>query len=306
MAKSSDLDALKKATSNLIAGIDARIPLDPKSVRAQVRALAAIVSRLDELALKKLPGSRFGVGASDRILNYLKLFVGQVIDGDELRVVSGIQEFARRVRELKIESGYDIVSGLDFKGIRPNQYILRALHPDTERAERWRISNQIRKMPGSSEGRVLAYLQARVGQIVESHELLYVAKKKDYDRRARALRSEKGWRIRTRYTGATELTPTQYMLESLEQLPEHDRKIPDDVYDRVLNRDGRKCVKCGWGAANSNPASKAQILQVHHKKLHSKGGTNEEGNLVTLCNVHHVEVHRKDVDHDAFETWLRK
>ena len=43
--------------------------------------------------------------ARDRILAYLRKYAGQVIAGDELMIISGIQEYARRIRELRVEFG---------------------------------------------------------------------------------------------------------------------------------------------------------------------------------------------------------
>jgi len=305
MVKSPDLAASKTRLLKLLDAVSVDITVEPKMIREEVRKLASLIESLDAFSGDKFPRSRFGSAGKDRILEYMKLFVGEIVDGDELRVISGTKEYARRVRQLKVESGYDIVSGMTMEGMRPEQYKLVSPKPNEKLAEKWRTANRIRRMPGSSEGRVLEYLKARVGQIVESEELLYVAKKKDYDRRARALRSEKGWNIRTRYTGSLELTPTQYVLDSLDQLPEHDRKIPPDVYDRVQKRDGYKCVKCGWSYADRRASAKAQNLQVHHKQLHRRGGSNEEKNLATLCNVHHVEAHRKDIDENTFDAWLK-
>ena len=306
MATSKKLIELKASMARLIAATSPVTPRRPKDVRSEVLKLAAIFTSLDAFSRAQLPSQRFGRAALDRIREYMKLYVGQVIDGDELRVVSGIQEYARRVRQLKVEFGYDIVSGMEMEGMRPEQYKLLSASPDKAKAENWRIKNQIRRQKGSSESRVLAYLKANLGKIVESDDLHYVAKKKDYDRRVRALRSEKGWRIRTRLTGDLNLTPKQYVLESLEQLPEHDRKISSGVFDKVLIRDGYKCVKCGWGAENRRPDSKAQNLQVHHKLMHRQGGSNEVENLVTLCNVHHVEIHKRRIDRDGFDAWKRE
>src|SRR4051812_39299084 len=50
-----------------------------------------------------------GEGAAPRILAYLKDHVGEVVSGEELRAASGfIGEWARRVRELNVEHGWDI------------------------------------------------------------------------------------------------------------------------------------------------------------------------------------------------------
>jgi hypothetical protein len=45
--------------------------------------------------------ARRGEGGKAKILNYLRERVGEEVHGEELAAVSGIQEWARRVRELR-------------------------------------------------------------------------------------------------------------------------------------------------------------------------------------------------------------
>ena len=52
---------------------------------------------------------------------------------------------------------------------------------------------------------------------------------------------------------------------------------------QVLERDGWRCQVCG----------SMQNLQVHHLKLRSRSGGDEEQNLITLCAECHEQVHRK-------------
>ena len=51
----------------------------------------------------------------------------------------------------------------------------------------------------------------------------------------------------------------------------------------VLERDGWRCQVCG----------SMQHLQVHHLKLRSQTGGDEEQNLITLCACCHELAHRK-------------
>lgn len=63
--------------------------------------------------------------ARQRILVYLLKNMGRVIEGDELREVSGnISEWARRVRELRDEHGYAILTHKDRANLKPGQYML--------------------------------------------------------------------------------------------------------------------------------------------------------------------------------------
>jgi 5-methylcytosine-specific restriction endonuclease McrA len=56
-----------------------------------------------------------------------------------------------------------------------------------------------------------------------------------------------------------------------------------ELHRRVLERDGWRCQVCG----------SMQHLQVHHLKLRSRSGGDEEQNLITLCAGCHEQVHRK-------------
>lgn len=51
--------------------------------------------------------------------------IGRVMDSDELReVAGGITEWARRVRELRTEEGYQILTHNDRSDLKPGQYVL--------------------------------------------------------------------------------------------------------------------------------------------------------------------------------------
>jgi 5-methylcytosine-specific restriction endonuclease McrA len=56
-----------------------------------------------------------------------------------------------------------------------------------------------------------------------------------------------------------------------------------ELHRQVLERDGWHCQVCG----------SMQNLQVHHLKLRSRSGGDEEQNLITLCAECHEQVHRK-------------
>jgi 5-methylcytosine-specific restriction endonuclease McrA len=56
-----------------------------------------------------------------------------------------------------------------------------------------------------------------------------------------------------------------------------------DLHRQVLERDGWRCQVCG----------SMQRLQVHHLKLRSQSGGDEEQNLITLCEECHTRIHRR-------------
>jgi len=242
-------------------------------------------------------------------LNYFQKYPLTIISGDELLIVSGIQEYARRVRELRVQFGWSIISGLTVKemsqegefsvahlnvgDMKPNHYILMSKEQDIKAAYRWNTANDIRKGKESVRNKILRYLKHHVGESVTGEELRYVAgDKTEWARRVRELRTEYGWPIITKNTGNPSLPVGTYLLESLRQSPEHDRKISDYVRGRVLRRDNYKCVKCKWDKSMWDK-SDPRHLELHHIKAHAEGGENTEENLVTLCTVCHDEIHRK-------------
>jgi hypothetical protein len=57
--------------------------------------------------------------------------IGRVMDSDELREVAGYQsEWARRVRELRLEEGYQILTHNDRSDLKPGQYLLETAKPE--------------------------------------------------------------------------------------------------------------------------------------------------------------------------------
>jgi len=267
--------------------------------------------------------------ARDRILFYLRTYPGLIIHGDELMVVSGISEWARRVRELRVERGWPILSGvtakelalaedqdvgvgleLDGKALsllKPEEYVLIEDRQDLEAAYRWNVANTIRKSNGSVQAKILEFLRHNVGKHVTGEELRYVAgDKTEWARRVRELRTEDGWPVMTRSQGLEDLPIGVYVLEEDRQAPEHDRKISDPVRVEVLTRDNFRCQKpgCGWGYHSSKPqnprSEPRKVLELHHKVHHAKGGKNIAENLVTLCNVHHDEIHSLNISVEQF------
>ena len=68
-------------------------------------------------------------GSKALILDYLLAHIGQVVSSDELQEASGYaSEWARRVRELRDEEGWRILSNKDRADLKPGQYILESDH----------------------------------------------------------------------------------------------------------------------------------------------------------------------------------
>jgi hypothetical protein len=64
-------------------------------------------------------------GSKQLILEYFLANIGRVLDSRDIQKASGwAAEWARRVRELRNEEGYQILSHKDRAGLRPGQYLL--------------------------------------------------------------------------------------------------------------------------------------------------------------------------------------
>lgn len=69
-------------------------------------------------------------GAKAKLRDHFLANIGKVMNSDELRNVAGnITEWARRVRELRTEEGYQILTHNDRSDLTPGQYILEEAKP---------------------------------------------------------------------------------------------------------------------------------------------------------------------------------
>jgi len=69
-------------------------------------------------------------GARAKLREHFLSNIGRVIDADELReVAGGISEWARRIRELRSEEGYQILTHNDRSDLKPGQYLLQDPKP---------------------------------------------------------------------------------------------------------------------------------------------------------------------------------
>lgn len=287
--------------------------LEDNDLREQVLALVPAHHLLRDLGSSLLLKDNV-TSARERILAYLTKYPQQLIGGDELMVIAGISEYARRIRELRVQMGWPIMSTAMLKivfkddenalssigisnasELKTDHYILVQNKQDLEAAYRWNLANSIRKSNASVRDKLLGFLRNNVGKSVTGEELQYLAKNNtEWARRVRELRTEYGWPIVTRNTGRPDLPVGVYMLEEDRQAPEHDRKIPDPVRVKVLERDKHECRMCHWSHNNKNPSDPRSSLELHHIEHHAKGGENAVKNLLTLCNICHDQVHKEN------------
>src|SRR4051794_2610954 len=100
---SADVEALRRHAAQLLNELQEGLLVE--DLREKVRALVPIFHTLRDLGASLIPQAQAGSGR-ERILIYLQRYPSQVVDGDELLVVSGIDDWARRVRELRVEHGW--------------------------------------------------------------------------------------------------------------------------------------------------------------------------------------------------------
>jgi hypothetical protein len=85
------------------------------------------------------------MGARDNLRAHFLRNIGRVMSSDELRPIAGnITEWARRVRELRTEEGYQILTHNDRDDLKPGQYLL--LDPAPKPAFNRAISKETRAL----------------------------------------------------------------------------------------------------------------------------------------------------------------
>jgi len=164
--------------------------LEKPDLRCKVIALIPAFHKLRDLGGSLIP--RTGANsARDRVKIYFQRYPRKVIDGDELMVISGIAEWARRVRELRVQFGWAIYSGVTFRDmandaqavedveqtasleallgvhpsqIKPEQYVLMRDEPDDRAAHRWFVLNEVRRGQASVKDKIIEYFRRNVAR----------------------------------------------------------------------------------------------------------------------------------------------
>lgn len=279
--------ALNKAADALEAVYETIAGLDPNTLTTDTWLEArAKVGRL--LAQFDAAGNRvskaLGVSSAEaRLLRYLQANRGRVIDKDSLSGVSGIYEWARRLRELRLEQGWAIDSNETRDDLKPGQYVLEGDAPDAALANVWQTANRIRRTPGGAKTRVITYLREIYPASADKKQLAYVANIQEWPRRMREL-EEEGHQIVSAVDDPT-LAPGEYRLAGLDLLPPRKRQAIK-IRQRVMARDKFECKDCGW--APGRPGQ-PRPLQIHHTE--DRSISDDDDKLVTLCSDCHAGRH---------------
>ncbi|HWD21236.1 MAG TPA: HNH endonuclease signature motif containing protein [Verrucomicrobiae bacterium] len=136
-----------------------------------------------------------------------------------------------------------------------------------------------------SKARILEFLLANIGRIIESRELQEASGwAAEWARRVRELRDEQGYQILSHKDRAN-LKPGQYLMETLKRRPAFARGISKETRAVVLERNGYTCQMCGLAAGDLDPycAGRTVRLTMGHIVDKSKGGDDLPGNLRAVC-----------------------
>ena len=182
--QSEELQLKLAKLNNLIANFKKELVSD--DLRTKVISLIPVFHQLREIGKAIVP-PQSASSARDRILFYFKKYPNTIIHGDELLVVSGIQEYARRIRELRVQFGWHIINGItantmstedeflltsiDVTKMGPDDYLLLSTKEDKEAAYRWNIANEIRKESFGVREKILHFFQRNIGKPISGEEL---------------------------------------------------------------------------------------------------------------------------------------
>ncbi|GAA3947515.1 hypothetical protein [Actinoplanes auranticolor] len=231
-----------------------------RSQEAVLDAVAELRVAIARAYRGRRPRSDSGGGARKRILAHLMRHRGEWVGSDELAAVSGIGEWARRVRELRGELGYEIEEG-------GGRYRLMSEDPDTARRVRFKTVTDVRNAGGSAVKRVQTLLETLVGQAVSAEELNRVARDKDGAGVARQIRGRELLPIETS-ADAPDLNPGDHRLVSVreaDRLHPSQRLFPEDLRRQVFSRDRFTCRSCRVGRLSSKlPQDQVFYLVVRH------------------------------------------
>ncbi len=69
------------------------------------------------------------LGSRAKLREHFLANIGRVMDSDELRGIAGANEYGRRIRELRNEEGFEILTHNDRADLKPGEYLLLSRKP---------------------------------------------------------------------------------------------------------------------------------------------------------------------------------
>jgi hypothetical protein len=126
-----------------------------------------------------------------RLIAYLRAQTGRIVHTDELMIVAGIGDYPRRIRELRTQHGWPIISGLAVRdlrslnvsrealravptGVAPDEYLLLEDRQDRQAPERWTTTGQMRDPEKPARTLVREYFERFPQQRITAEELRYL------------------------------------------------------------------------------------------------------------------------------------
>ncbi len=186
-----DQDVLRRRLIELLSDLPER--LQHGSVGEQVCELVQIHHHLRDLGASigaTLAPDDAGSGRA-RIIAYLREQVGRIVHTDELMIVAAIGDYPRRIRELRAQHGWPIISGMAVRDLRllgaqgealrsapatmaPEEYLLLEDRQDTAAPDRWKVAGEMREMGEAPIALVRRYFETFRGQRISAEELRYL------------------------------------------------------------------------------------------------------------------------------------
>ena len=169
--------------------------------------------------------------ARARLLAYFQLQVGKIVHTDELMIIGGIGDYPRRIRELRTQHGWPIISGLSVRDIRgaagsghvpttamsPEEYILIEDVQDSDAVRRWANAGRIREAAQGIKEAILTYMLASPRCRITAEELRYVAGNDGSWPTALELLRKEGWQIDSYENSADDVPFGLYVLTSTDR-----------------------------------------------------------------------------------------
>ena len=158
--------------------------------------------------------------------------------------------------------------------------------------------------PRSGKEAIRRYLTMCTGKPVGSEYIDVISGIGDSGRRVREVRDHDGAPILCGSTVSKDevafaeasnfgrIPPDHYVLLPGAWFAGRQARIPTAVRLAVMARDGNSCRSCGWHPGCIDIQDRRR-LEAHHVVRPEEGGTDEAGNLVTLCTTCHAGKHSR-------------